>query len=53
MMNISTLILLLIILSVFAYALRKIIKSKGACEDCKCSCPTKVTPMNAAKKPGK
>ncbi|WEV61384.1 FeoB-associated Cys-rich membrane protein [Streptococcaceae bacterium ESL0729] len=48
----STLILLVLILAVFAHALRKIIKSKGACEDCKCSCPTKVTPMKAAKKPG-
>ncbi|WP_075201838.1 FeoB-associated Cys-rich membrane protein [Floricoccus tropicus] len=42
-MNISTLILLAVILLAFGFAVRKVIKSKGACEDCKCSCPTKTS----------
>ncbi|GBG96001.1 hypothetical protein NtB2_00103 [Lactococcus termiticola] len=38
-MNLSSLVLIIIIASLLAWSIRRAIKSKGACEDCHCSCP--------------
>jgi hypothetical protein len=40
-MNLASYILLAAILLAFSISLYKSIKSKGACSDCKCSCPAK------------
>jgi len=38
-MNLASIVLILIIAGAVSWAARRTIKSKGACEDCHCSCP--------------
>lgn len=38
-MNLASIVVLLVILVGVAFALRRTLKSKGACEDCTCHCP--------------
>ncbi|MFC4653026.1 hypothetical protein ACFO26_08905 [Lactococcus nasutitermitis] len=49
-MNLASIILFLLILIAITFALRKVIKSKGACDDCKASCPIKSTTLQASPK---
>lgn len=40
-MNLQTILVFIIAIAVAGYAFYKYIKSRGACEDCGCSCPVK------------
>ncbi|HCN74848.1 MAG TPA: FeoB-associated Cys-rich membrane protein [Lactococcus sp.] len=40
-MNIQTWLIFIIAIAISGFAFYKYIKSRGACDDCNCSCPVK------------